>query len=509
MPTAANPTPDTDPSAATTRPIVVADHYEIDPERPLGAGGMSIVYEARDLKNRRTVAIRTLRAEHAQNPETRARFRKEARTMAFIQHPNVARVYDLWEDDASAWVAMELVPGKSLRDVLAEQGPLSLYEVEVILNQCASALEKLHSAGMVHLDVKPANLIQTPDGTIKLIDFGLAQQSEQTQELLHGMAYGSAAYLSPEQASGEEVDAASDVYSLGCVVYELLTGRTPFEDPYRTRSSEEMLQAHLNLQPDRPSDANKSAGIPDWCDDLVLWALIKDPADRLHSPKRFAELFEQGVNGQLSAADVRKLRTSRIPRKRTAVQDTVPSNSAHAVPYQVVAAAAAPEAVSAPAYVPPPAAMRKKRPYLLRLLNPMRPALWRLILALVVVNALLAGVLYVQRGEIPGIISANETALSAGDTTTVAVDGLNLRADAGMASTSMATLAQGQEVYLRGEPVEMDGETWWPVTVGNPADGLDGYVWAAGLNQGSQTVRERIDLGIDNAVERIKEKIGA
>ncbi len=200
MPAAANPTPDIDSNTAAPRLLVVADHYEIDPERPLGTGGMSIVYEARDLKNRRTVAIRTLRAEQAQNPETRARFRKEARTMAFIQHPNVARVYDLWEDDSSAWVAMELVPGKSLREVLAEQGPLPLFEVAVILNQCASALEKLHSAGMVHLDVKPANLIQTPDGTIKLIDFGLAQQADQTQELLHGMAYGSAAYLSPEQA---------------------------------------------------------------------------------------------------------------------------------------------------------------------------------------------------------------------------------------------------------------------------------------------------------------------
>ncbi len=509
MPTAANPTSDIDPSSATTRPIVVADHYEIDPERPLGAGGMSIVYEARDLKNRRTVAIRTLRAEHAQNPETRARFRKEARTMAFIQHPNVARVYDLWEDDASAWVAMELVPGKSLRDVLAEQGPMSLYEVELILNQSASALEKLHSAGMVHLDVKPANLIQTPDGTIKLIDFGLAQQSEQTQELLHGMAYGSAAYLSPEQASGEEVDAASDVYSLGCLVYELLTGRTPFEDPYRTRSSEEMLQAHLNLQPDRPSDAHKAAGIPDWCDELVLWALIKDPADRLNRPKRFAELFEQGVNGQLSAAEVRKLRTARVPRTPAAPKETAPSYSAHAVPYQVVVAAGAPEAISAPAYVLPSLAQqRKQRPFLLRALNPMRPALWRIILALVVVNALLAAVLYVQRGEIPGILSASDTALSAGDTTTVAVDGLNLRTDAGMVSLSMATLAQGQEVYLRGEAVMIDGETWWPVTVGNPADGLDGYVWAAGLEQGSQTVRERIDIGIDNAIKRVKEKVG-
>ncbi len=142
------------------------------------------------------------------------------------------------------------------------------------------------------------------------------------------------------------------------------------------------------------------------------------------------------------------------------------------------------------------------------MLNPLRPVLWRLILALLVVNLLLAAVLYIQRGEIPGIITANDTALAVGDTTTVAVDGLNLRTDAGMTATSMATLAEGQEVYLRDVPVQIDGETWWPVTVGNPADGLDGYVWSAGLNQGNETIRERIDIGIDNAIERVKEKIG-
>lgn len=507
MPTAANSTHHTDAQAATPRPIVVADHYEIDPSQPLGTGGMSVVYEARDLKNRRTVAIRTLRAEHAQNPETRARFRKEARTMAFIQHPNVARVYDLWEDDASAWVAMELVPGQSLRDVLDKQGPLSIYEVEVILNQTASALETMHRAGMVHLDVKPANLIQTPDGTIKLIDFGLAQQSAQTQELLHGMAYGSAAYLSPEQAAGEEVDSGSDVYSLGCVVYELLTGRTPFEDPYRTRTSDEMLQAHLNLQPDRPSEANRNANIPDWCDELVLWALIKDPDFRLKSPERLAELFEEGVDGRLSAADVRKLRTARTPRRNSPPIETAPSraHSGSAVPYDLVAAAAPPVT-----YSPPTSAGARRRPLLVRVFDPVRPMLWRLVFALLLVNLILAAVLYVQRGEVPGIISAEKVSeLVAGDTTTVAVDGLNLRTGAGMTSASMAILSAGQEVYLRGEAVTIDGESWWPVTVGNPADGLDGYVWGAGLNQGgNQTIRDRIDQGIQNAIDDFKEKLG-
>jgi serine/threonine-protein kinase len=497
MPAAAEPTHDQNPNTAPTRPIVVADHYEIDPTRPLGTGGMSVVYEGRDLKNRRTVAMRTLRPEQAQNAETRARFRKEARTMAFIQHPNVARVYDLWEDDQSAWVAMEYVPGKSLREVLAEQGPLPFYDVEPILSQSASALDKLHASHMVHLDVKPANLIQTPDGTIKLIDFGLAQESHAMQELLHGMAYGSAAYLSPEQAAGEEVGPASDVYSLGCVVYELLTGRAPFEDPYRTRTSQEMLQAHLHLQPDRPSEANRDAGIPDWCDELVLWALLKDPHARIASPGTLADLYEQGVVGQLSAADVRKLRAARQPKS------TVRATPSSPLPTSVRRESAPP---AQPSYRPEK--RRRNRPLILRMLGPLRPIVWRLIVALLVLNLLLAGVLYVQRGEIPGIISTGAVALKSGQNATVAVDGLNLRMDAGMASSSIGTLSAGQTVYLRGEPVTIDGDRWWPVTVGNPDDGLDGYVWENGLEQRKPTIRDRIDIRIDNAIDRIREKAG-
>ncbi len=497
MATMADLTSGTDPSTSPTRPIVVAGNYEIDPDRPLGTGGMSVVYEGRDLKNRRTVAMRTLRPEQAQNPETRARFRKEARTMAFIQHPNVARVYDLWEDDRSAWVAMELVPGESLRDVLAENGPFPYYDVEPILMQCASALDKLHNAEMVHLDVKPANLIQTPDGIIKLIDFGLAQESNTPQELLHGMAYGSAAYLSPEQAAGEMVGPASDVYSLGCVVYELLTGRAPFEDPYRNRTSQEMLQAHLTLQPERPSDANKNAGIPDWCDELVLWALLKDPDTRLPSPGRFADLYEQGVAGELSAADVRRLRTDKPAQRAGTASATLPAQPARSSP------------PAAPARSNDrPNASQKKRPLLLRVLNPLRPVLWRLIVLVLVVNLLLAAGLYLQRGEIPGLISARITGLHAGRYATVAVDGLNLRMDAGMSSSSIGTLNAGDSVYLRGEPVSIDGDRWWPVTIGNPNDGLDGYVWENGLQQNQQTLRDRIDDGAGRAIARIREKIG-
>lgn len=477
--------------------MIVADQYEIDPERPLGTGGMSIVYEGRDLKNRRMVAMRTLRPEQAQNPETRARFRKEARTMAFIQHPNVARVYDLWEDDASAWVAMELVPGDSLREVLVARGALSFYEVEPILTQCGSALDQLHRAGMVHLDVKPSNLIQTPDGIIKLIDFGLAQESDRAQELLHGLAYGSAAYLSPEQAAGEPVGPASDVYSLGCVVYELLTGRAPFEDPFRARTPQEMLQAHLSLQPDRPSEANRAAGIPDWCDELVLWALLKDPDTRLHGTGRFAALFEQGVAGELPAAQVRRLRAA----------ETRDVNSEAMATATVAAPAQAPPRIDAAGNQAATAAARSTKgqpPILVRVFGPVKPLLWRLVLALLVVNALLALVLYVQRGEIPGIVSSGTVPFIAGNEATVAVDGLNLRDGAGMDTPSMGTLSAGTTVYLRDAPVTVDGDRWWPVTVGDPANGLDGYVWEPGLQQGKATIRQRVD----QAVDRIRERFG-
>jgi hypothetical protein len=162
----------------------------------------------------------------------------------------------------------------------------------------------------------------------------------------------------------------------------------------------------------------------------------------------------------------------------------------------------------APQIAYPPAPSRRKRPLLLRLFGPLRPFIWRLILALIVVNLLLAGALYVQRGEIPGIISAGGAELRSGSSATVAVDGLNLRTDAGMASPSIGTLSAGQTVYLRGEPVLIDGARWWPVTVGNPSDGLDGYVWENGLVHGKRTIRDRIDIGIDNAIDRIREKVG-
>ena len=140
------------------------------------------------------------------------------RTLAFLAHPNVVKIYDIYEDDDAPWAVMEYVEGRSLKEVVQQDGPLELEGVASVLEQTAGALQYLHEHGLVHLDVKPQNLIIQEDGLVKLIDFGLAQPAHAPQELIGGATFGTASYLSPEQASGEPVDAQTDVYSLGCVI---------------------------------------------------------------------------------------------------------------------------------------------------------------------------------------------------------------------------------------------------------------------------------------------------
>ena len=150
--------------------------------------------------------------------------------MAFLSHPNVARVYDLFEpnEQAQPWVVLEFIPGLSLRQEIDRQGPIDIDRLAHVLKQIAAALNHLHQRGMVHLDVKPQNILFDDPMTVKLIDFGIAQEAGTILEVKNGQAFGTVSYVSPEQASGEEVGPASDIYSLGCVVYEMVTGETLF-----------------------------------------------------------------------------------------------------------------------------------------------------------------------------------------------------------------------------------------------------------------------------------------
>ncbi|MBX3071213.1 MAG: protein kinase [Thermomicrobiales bacterium] len=472
----------------------MARHYEIDLARPLGQGGMSIVYLGRDLKARRLVALRTLRPEYRRDPATRARFRQEARRMAFIQHPNVAHVFDFQETDEAPWAVIEYVPGDSLREIIDDQGPQPVDVVARWVIQIADALAKLHAAGLVHLDIKPQNIIVTDDGTIKLIDFGLAQPANMPQELLGGMAFGTAAYLSPEQASGEPVSAASDVYSLGCVVYELLTGEPPFVRQVGEDRSSDLIHAHLYRMPTPPSEVNPAANVPPWVDEVLLWALDKQPEYRFDDVKLFADLFVQGADGMLRSGDARSIRrevTQPIDARRTG---SVEVRQAFEVA-QPVAATAPPVGKRAVRSVSRSSLPRK---------------LWRLVLALLVANALLAGVLYFQRGTIPGIYDGDRT-LQPGGSAIVIAESLNVRVGPGLTSEALFSVPNGTEVSITGDAIVADGETWWPIEVEGRSDLGQGYLWQGGLQSEIVTGRDRLEhlLGeqLDDLADRIRNRL--
>jgi serine/threonine-protein kinase len=205
--------------SATVR---VAHRYEL--VRPLGHGAMATVDLAHDVELDRPVALKRLAENLARDEDLQRRFLREARLAARLAHPNVVRVYDVGEDEGRPFIAMEYVEGETLADLVARRGPLPAAEAATLGVQACAGLAAAHAAGLVHRDVKPQNLLLRTDGVLKLGDFGIAVGHDGTRLTLAGTVLGTAGYLAPEQARGEQVTAAADIYALGAVLYELLTG---------------------------------------------------------------------------------------------------------------------------------------------------------------------------------------------------------------------------------------------------------------------------------------------
>ncbi|MCU1587986.1 MAG: serine/threonine protein kinase [Frankiales bacterium] len=265
----------------------------------IGRGGMAEVRHGTDIRLGRDVAIKVLREDLARDPLFRARFRREAQSAASLDAPTVVAVYDTGEDERGApWIVMEYVDGRTLRDILTTEGRLLPERaLEVIADVCA-ALDVAHAAGMVHRDIKPANVMLTSRGEVKVMDFGIAQAAAGSESTMTQTAavVGTAAYLSPEQARGEHVDARSDIYSTGCLMYELVTGVPPFVGD----SPVAVAYQHVRENPVPPSEYDPSLppAMAQTLDAVILKAMAKNPANRYQSADEMREDLLRAVAGQ-------------------------------------------------------------------------------------------------------------------------------------------------------------------------------------------------------------------
>ena len=274
-----------------TTAVLLNNRYLL--EEPQATGGMAEVFRGRDLTLERTVAIKILRKDYSSSPEFRQRFHQEAKAAANLSHPNIATIYDFGLDQDRLFIVMEFVPGTDLKNILRQRGRLPIDEALGLVLQACAGIGHAHRAGLVHCDLKPQNLLVTPEQQVKVVDFGIAHA---LASLPHSqdskVVWGSPLYFSPEQASGQPPSPASDVYSLGVVLFELLTGQTPFHG----NSAEELGQQHLQMLPPSPRKLNPT--IPSELDQVVLRMLEKVPLSRYRSADQVSRVLSSFLQHQ-------------------------------------------------------------------------------------------------------------------------------------------------------------------------------------------------------------------
>ena len=294
----------------------------------LGQGGMATIYRAQDVQLGREVAVKVLRPEYGRDPDFVARFRQEAQSAASLSHPGIVAVYDFGTDEGGPYLVMELVDGEDLATLLRRNGPLPPRQAARLVAEVARALDAAHARGIVHRDVKPGNIMVTREGRVKVADFGIARAWADARLTLPGTTLGSVHYFSPEQALGEPATAASDVYSLGIVLYELLSGRRPWEGD----SAASIAMARVSAAPPLVSDVRPN--VPPALEAIDRKALAPDPGARFASAGALADALEGFLGGVPAAA----------PAARPAVPAAAPTAAARRDAGYPAGAAAAPSA---------------------------------------------------------------------------------------------------------------------------------------------------------------------
>src|SRR6516164_386539 len=266
---------------------VLGDRYQL--QDPIGRGGMATIYRARDLRMDRVVAVKVLREVYSTDPKFVRRFQVEAKAASALQHPNIVQVFDYGQTDGNYYIVMELVEGTDLRRYLRSRGVLDVDRAIIIAHDVALGLGAAHRRDIVHRDVKPQNILVGRGGSIKLTDFGIASvYKDINAERLTttGMTLGTVQYYAPEQAQGEIVSPAADVYALGIVMYEMLTGRTPFDGDTPVA----VAMQHIQDVPTSPSQFN--ATIPLALEEIILRCLEKVPEMRFRDGSQLARALE-------------------------------------------------------------------------------------------------------------------------------------------------------------------------------------------------------------------------
>jgi serine/threonine-protein kinase len=267
---------------------IIKERYKII--ELLGEGGMAFVYKAKDMQLERIVAIKTLKPNYVEQTTFVERFKREAQTAANLNHPNIVQIFD-WGIEEEPYFVMEYIEGNTLTSIISNKKTISLSDILFIGAQVANGLQAAHTQGLVHRDIKPGNIMITPGGKVKVTDFGIVSiQDDESDITKTGSILGTASYISPEQAQGKAVSVGSDLYSLGTVLYELITGNPPFEaeSPIATATK------HLTEKPDKPSKYRKD--LPKGIENAILKLLHKTPKDRFKSAEDLRAVLLQQRN---------------------------------------------------------------------------------------------------------------------------------------------------------------------------------------------------------------------